>query len=266
MNLPRADRTLVMGILNTTPDSFSDGGQFFNADSAIKHGLEMAELGADIIDVGGESTRPGAVRISIEEEQQRTIPVVRELVAAGLTVSIDTMNAATARAAVDAGASIINDVSGGLADSEMAATAAELECGYIAMHWRGHSDVMQKLSSYQNVVPDVIAELSARIEALLVAGINPAKLAIDPGLGFAKEADHNWELLREVDQLQALNYPVLIGASRKRFLASIAHEDRDDATAAISAMMATHGVWAVRVHDVRKSRQAIDVVEALRWV
>lgn len=264
MTLPRLQRTLVMGILNVTPDSFSDGGRFFDAQAAIKHGMEMAALGADIIDVGGESTRPGAERISVVEEQSRVLPVITELSKAGVKVSIDTMNAETARAAVLSGASIINDVSGGLADAQMAACAADLGCGFIAMHWRGHSSVMHERAVYQDVVADVTRELKDRITALLSAGILGENLAIDPGIGFAKEAEHNWELLREIAQLQALGFPVLVGASRKRFLNEIAGEDRDEATAAISAVMAHQGIWAVRVHDVRGTRQAIDVVEALR--
>lgn len=264
MTLPKAPRTLVMGILNTTPDSFSDGGRFLNFDAAIKHAREMVAQGADIIDVGGESTRPGAERVSLDEEQARTIPVIEALASEGVTVSIDTMNSQTALVAVKAGAQIINDVSGGLADPEMGSVAADLGCGYIAMHWRGHSKEMNQRAFYDNVVADVKRELSSRVEALLAAGISPTNLAIDPGIGFAKEAEHNWELLRNIDAFADFGLPVLVGASRKRFLGGIAGEERDDASAAISALMAQAGIWAVRVHDVRKSKQAIAVVEQMR--
>lgn len=264
MKLRDASHTLVMGILNTTPDSFSDGGLFLDTDAAIKHGLEMVAQGAQIIDVGGESTRPGAARVSLEEEQRRTLPVVSALAAEGVVVSIDTMNAKTAEAAVRAGASIINDVSGGLADPEMATVAAHLDCPYIAMHWRGHSKEMAQLAVYKDVVADVVRELEDRVTALEAAGIKRKNLILDPGIGFAKDAEHNWELLRKIDRIQGIGLPVLVGASRKRFLAEIAGEDRDEATAAISALMAAAGVWGVRVHDVRKSRQAIDVVRKMQ--
>lgn len=263
MTLPRAERTLVMGILNTTPDSFSDGGRYFTSELAIKHAQEMIAQGVDIIDVGGESTRPGAERITVDEEQARVLPVIEAIADLGVPISIDTMNAATALSAVKAGASVINDVSGGLADGAMARTAAELEVGFIAMHWRGHSKEMNALAHYSDVVGEVISELSQRVETLLSEGISPNNLAIDPGIGFAKEPEHNWELLRKIDRINELGYPVLIGASRKRFLGAIAGQERDDATAAISALMARAGVWGVRVHDVRRSRQAIDVAEEL---
>lgn len=252
-----------MGILNTTPDSFSDGGKFLSMESAIKHAKEMIAQGADIIDVGGESTRPGAERVTVEEEQSRVLPVIGALADLGLPISIDTMNAATAREAVIAGATIINDVSGGLSDPDMAKTAAELEVGFIAMHWRGHSRDMNSRAEYGDVVHEVSSELAERIEALMEAGIKPSNLAIDPGIGFAKEADHNWEILRHIDRIKELGFPILVGASRKRFLAQIAGEERDDATAAISALMARAGIWGIRVHDVRRSRQAIEVAREL---
>lgn len=264
MTLSTGPRTLVMGILNTTPDSFSDGGRFLDTALAVKHGLEMATLGADIIDVGGESTRPGADRISLEEEQRRTLPVVKALVSEGLTVSIDTMNSATAAAAVEAGAKIVNDVSGGLADPAMSKVVSALGCTYVAMHWRGHSKGMNQLAQYQDVIAEVMSELASRVESLLAAGIRRENLVLDPGIGFAKEPEHNWALLAQIERLFELNFPLLVGASRKRFLAEIAGEDRDDASAAISALMAKAGVWGVRVHDVRRTKQAIEVVDKLR--
>jgi len=265
------DRTLVVGVLNVTPDSFSDGGSFLAADAAVRHGLELHAKGADVVDVGGESTRPGAQRVSAAEELDRVLPVVTGLVAAGVPVSIDTMRASTAQAIVEAGACIVNDVSGGQADPDMYATVAALKVPFIVMHWRGHSDHMNELARYDDVVADVIAELEQRVAAAFAAGIAPDRLVIDPGLGFAKDSDHNWELLRHLDRLLEVGYPVLVGASRKRFLGALLSDEaglprpidqRDAATDAISAIAATHGVWAVRVHDVCGSRDAVRVAAA----
>jgi dihydropteroate synthase len=264
-------RTAVIGVLNVTPDSFSDGGQFLAPDVAVQHGLDLAGRGADMIDVGGESTRPGAHRVTADEELLRVLPVVTGLVETGVPVSIDTMRASTARACVDAGACIVNDVSGGLADPDMYGTVADLDVPYIAMHWRGHSDRMNDLSRYDDVVADVIAELLARVEAAAAAGVVPERIVIDPGLGFAKEADHNWQLLRQLDRILDLGYPVLVGASRKRFLGSLLADDagsprpvdgRDAATDAVTALAAAQGVWAVRVHDVAGSKDAVRVAAA----
>ena len=216
---------LVMGILNVTPDSFADGGRHHDFDAAVKRGLEMIAEGVDIIDVGGESTRPGADRVSEEEEIARTIPVITELAKHGVTISIDTMRANTAEAAITAGASIINDVSGGLSDSKMLQTVARLQVPYIAMHWRGQSKDMNSKAIYGDVVNDVIAELNERIEAALDAGIAKDKLIIDPGIGFAKDAEHNWALLRGLPRLVAMGFPVMVGASRKRFLGSLLADD-----------------------------------------
>jgi dihydropteroate synthase len=266
--LPTADRTLVMGVLNVTPDSFSDGGNFLDSKTAIDHALTMVEQGADIIDIGGESTRPGAQRVSESEEQGRILPVVKELAAQGLLVSVDTMRSTTAARAIDAGAQIINDVSGGLADADMGRVVAEGGAGFIAMHWRGHSDQMDQLAQYQDVVAEVRDELVARVESLRAVGIKD--IAIDPGLGFAKTPEHNWALLTQLEQLTSLGFPVLVGASRKRFLGRLlAHdgvdrevEGREAATVAITALAARAGVWAVRVHDVRGNADAVRVAAA----
>ncbi len=263
----------MVGVLNVTPDSFSDGGQFLDARVAIDRGVRMHEQGADIIDVGGESTRPGAVRVPTDEECLRILPVVRGLASAGVPVSIDTMRADTARAAVDAGACIVNDVSGGLADPGMHAAVASLGVPYVAMHWRGHGDRMNQLAHYEDAVADVIAELSQRVDEAIAAGIDPDAIVLDPGLGFAKESDHNWQLLAGLDRLHALGHPVLVGASRKRFLGAVLADadgqprpvdERDAATDAITAIAAVHGVWAVRVHDVLGSKDAVRVARAWR--
>ncbi len=264
-------RAVVMGIVNVTPDSFSDGGRFVAPQDAVDHGLALTEQGADLVDVGGESTRPGALRIPTEVEQARVLPVVRGLAAAGVHVSIDTMSAATARAAVEAGAILVNDVSGGLADPQMLATMARLHVPYVVMHWRGPSAEMERLAVYGDVVSDVVRELSARVDAAVEAGLSPARLVLDPGLGFAKKSPHNWALLARLDALAALGRPLLIGASRKRFLAGMGAaggsaevaEERDAATDAVSALAARDGVWGVRVHDPRGSRAAVAV--AAEW-
>ncbi len=260
-----------MGIVNVTPDSFSDGGMWFEPAAAVEHGLSLLADGADLVDVGGESTRPGAERPSIDEELGRVIPVVTQLSAAGAVVSIDTMRAEVARDAIAAGAQAVNDVSGGRADEAMLGTVAELGVPYISMHWRGHSTSMQSLATYDDVVADVVAELQAGVRAALDAGIASEHLVIDPGLGFAKTGDHNWALLRNLDELHVLGQPILVGASRKAFLGTLLADngaprpavDRDDASAALSAMAAIAGAWCVRVHDVRRSIDAVKV--AARW-
>ena len=258
---------LVMGVVNVTPDSFSDGGRWFDADAAIAHGLELVADGADIVDVGGESTRPGAARVEPDEELRRVVPVIRELAARGIRVSVDTMRAATAAAAVEAGAEIINDVSAGLADAAMARIAAESGARYVAMHWRGHSDRMDELAEYRDVAVEVRDELARRVDALVAAGVAHDRIILDPGLGFAKRGEQNWELLARLDVLAALGMPLLVGASRKRFLGALLPdgapvEDRDLPTAVISALSAQAGAWGVRVHDVRSTRIALDVARA----
>jgi len=261
-----AKRPLIFGILNVTPDSFSDGGLFADVPAAIAHAHAMVAAGADVIDVGGESTRPGAARIDADEEQKRALPVVRALCGEGIVVSIDTMRAATATAAVSLGATYVNDVSGGLADPGMVTAVTHSPATYIAMHWRGDSGVMSELANYEDVTAEVMSELSARVEVFMDKGLEPNRLWLDPGLGFAKEADHNWALLRDLDQLVALGYPVLIGASRKRFLSPFGEKpiDRDEATATISVLAADAGAAAVRVHDVGRTARAFDVRNA--WV
>ena len=248
---------LVMGILNVTPDSFADGGRHNQFDAAVKRGLEMITEGVDIIDIGGESTRPGADRVSEEEEIARTIPVVTELAKHGATISIDTMRASTAEAAIKVGASIINDVSGGLSDSHMLQTAARLQVPYIAMHWRGQSKDMNSKAIYGDVVNDVIAELNERIEAALDAGIVKDKLIIDPGIGFAKDAEHNWAIIDSIDRFVALDYPVLVGASRKRFLGGDSPDEREAATVELTKRLGTTGIWAVRVHSVKPHKEVL---------
>ncbi|UFU03506.1 dihydropteroate synthase [Ruania suaedae] len=267
-----ATRTLVMGVVNVTPDSFSDGGQWFAPDVAVAHGRHLMAQGADLVDVGGESTRPGAARVSLEEELERVLPVVRDLTAAGASVSVDTMRSQVAARALEAGARTVNDVSGGLADPEMAAVVAESGCRYVLSHWRGHSDVMTDLARYEDVVAQVRAELAARVEAVRAAGVGEHQLVLDPGLGFAKDGAHNWELLNRVDELMELGYPILIGASRKRFLGEMLQSAgaeslpafRDRATAAVTALVAERGVWGVRVHDVIGSVDAVRVAQAWR--
>ena len=243
--------------MNVTPDSFADGGRHHEFDAAVKRGLEMIAEGVDIIDVGGESTRPGADRVSQEEEIARTIPVITELAKHGATISIDTMRASTARAAVKAGAAMINDVSGGLADEAMLQTAAELKVPYIAMHWRGQSKDMNSKAVYGDVVTEVIAELNERIDAALDAGIHKDKLIIDPGIGFAKDAEHNWAIIDAIDRFVAMGYPVLVGASRKRFLGGDSPDQREQATIELTKRLGTTGVWAVRVHSVKPHKEVL---------
>lgn len=266
-------RCLVMGVVNVTPDSFSDGGRWFEREEAIAHGLRLVAQGADLIDVGGESTRPGAARIPLAEELRRVLPVVSELVAAGVVVSIDTMRAEVADAALAAGAAIVNDVSGGLADPRMAALVAQSRAPFVAMHWRGPSDTMESLVHYDDVVTDVVKELSARLDDLVAAGVDPRQVLLDPGLGFAKRAHHNWSLLTHLDRLTALGRPVVVGASRKRFLGAVLAdpdgvpvpvERRDEATSATSALAAAAGAWCVRVHEVAGSVDAVRVAAAWR--
>lgn len=261
------ERPVVLGILNVTPDSFSDGGQFAGVADAVERGVELASQGAELVDVGGESTRPGADRIPVAEELDRVLPVIEGLVARGVRVSIDTMNAETAWTAAKAGVSVINDVSGGLADPEMYRVVAQTGLDYIAMHWRGHSSGMNDLATYDDVVADVRNELKQRLAEMLVWGIDPAKVILDPGLGFAKTAEHNWALLGALPELQSLGHRVLIGASRKRFLAEFAPEGaapaaRDEATAILSALAADAGVWGVRVHDVAGTKLSLDLWSA----
>ena len=255
-------RTLIMGVLNVTPDSFSDGGDYLDTRDAIDRGMELAAQGADIVDVGGESTRPGAERVTPEEEQFRVMPVVSALTAAGVAVSIDTMNASTAILAVESGAQFINDVSGGLADFFMPRTAASTGVTYIASHWRGHSSDMDTKAIYKDAPTDIRRELLNRANALLEAGIERDKLVLDPGLGFAKTAEHNWQMLGRMEELMALGYPILVGASRKRFLTALLTEDstlddRDNASVAVSVLAANAGAWGVRVHDVARTFAAL---------
>lgn len=249
-----------MGILNVTPDSFSDGGKYLDPKIAIARGLEMVDEGATIIDVGGESTKPGAERISMDEELTRVIPVIHELSKSGALVSVDTTRAEVAALAVAAGAKIINDVSGGLADPAMHATAAALKTQYICMHWRGASKDMDALAIYEDVVRDVISELTKQIASALLAGIEPTKLVIDPGLGFAKNSEQNWELLRNIDKFKELGFPILVGGSRKRFLGGSDPIQRESASIALTTWLATKDIWGVRTHSVKPHVDAIKVI------
>jgi dihydropteroate synthase len=272
--LPDPGRCVVIGILNVTPDSFSDGGWYLDRDDAVAHGLALRAQGADLIDIGGESTRPGAHRVDARTETARVIPVLRELAERGVPCSVDTTRAAVAEVALETGAIMVNDVSGGLADPAMAPTMARCRVPWILVHWRGPSAEMNKLASYQDVVAEVRAELVARVDAAVLAGVDPGALVLDPGLGFAKTAAHNWALLGHLNALTELGFPVLVGASRKRFLgALLARKDGTDgtgrrrdgldtATAAVSALAAAAGVWGVRVHDAAASRDAIAVAAA----
>ncbi|HEX4221465.1 MAG TPA: dihydropteroate synthase [Pseudonocardiaceae bacterium] len=269
--LPRPNRCVVMGVLNVTPDSFSDGGRYLDPADAVEHGIAMWHRGADLVDVGGESTRPGAERVAPEIERTRVIGVIRALANAGVPVSVDTTRARVAEAALDAGALLVNDVSGGLADPDMGKLIAERGVPWVLMHWRGHSKDMTSLANYADVVTDVRDELSDRVDAALAAGVSPDALVLDPGLGFAKHAEHDWALLQRLDVLCKLGFPVLVGASRKRFLGRLLADPdgtprppdgREVATAAISALAAVAGVWGVRVHDVDSSLDAVAVATA----
>lgn len=246
-----------MGILNVTPDSFADGGLFFDTQLAIARGLEMIDEGVDIIDIGGESTRPGAERVSPEEEQARVLPVIKALSQENTVISIDTMRAATAQLAVEAGATIVNDVSGGAADPEMFATVAALGCKYTLMHWRGHSKDMDSKAIYGDVVTEVIEEVTISLQKALAAGIARENIILDPGLGFAKNPEHNWEILNRIDELVAMGYPILIGHSRKRFLGSSSPQEREAATVALTQSLVGKGIWAVRVHGVKSNVAAL---------
>ena len=248
---------LVMGILNVTPDSFSDGGEFESFEAAVAHGLAMLAEGADIIDIGGESTRPGAMRITEEEELSRVIPVVQELIKHGAVISIDTMRSGVARKAVEAGATYINDVSGGLADAQMHQVAAELGTKYVLMHWRGHSVDMNSKAIYADVIEEVKSELMEQVGKALAAGIAKEKIILDPGIGFAKESEHNWELIHRITEIVDLGYPVLVGASRKRFLGGDSPLEREAATLKITEDLLDTGIWGVRVHSVAPHKEVI---------
>jgi dihydropteroate synthase len=270
-----ASLPLVMGVVNVTPDSFSDGGLYADTPSAVAHGRQLLADGADILDVGGESTRPGATRPVVEEELDRVIPVITALAQDGATVSVDTMRHQVAAAALAAGARIVNDVSGGLADPDILRVVAATGATYVAMHWRAHADHMRDFATYDEpggVVRAVCAELAARVEAALAAGVLPEQLVLDPGLGFAKRGEHNWQLLADLDPVKALGYPLLVGASRKSFLGTLLRgpdgaarpvDGREAATTALSVVLAGEGVWGLRVHDVRSTRDALRVLAAL---
>jgi len=270
--LPRPGRTLVMGVLNVTPDSFSDGGRYLDPAVAVAHGRALVAEGADLVDVGGESTRPGATRPSPEEELDRVLPVVRALAGDGVLVSVDTMRASVASAAVEAGAVLVNDVSGGLADEAMLSTVAALDVAYVLMHWRAHSTHMQRFTDYDDVVADVSAELRERLHAAAQAGVRPERVAVDPGIGFSKTADQNWDVLGGTERLHELGHPVLIATSRKRFLGTLLADEagelrppelREDATTATSALAAASGAWCIRTHLARPTLDAVRV--AGRW-
>ncbi|MCL7380957.1 dihydropteroate synthase [Streptomyces sp. 35G-GA-8] len=270
--LPEWDRCAVMGVINVTPDSFSDGGRWFDTTAAVKHGLDLVAEGADLVDVGGESTRPGATRVDEDEELRRVIPVVRGLAAEGVTVSVDTMRASVAEQAVAAGAALVNDVSGGLADPAMVPAVAAADVPFVVMHWRGFSERMNSRAIYTDVVAEVVAELRARMDAVVAGGVAPERLVIDPGLGFAKQAEHDLALLAHLTELRALGRPLLVAASRKRFLGHVLAggegspppaRERDAASAAVSAIAAHQGAWAVRVHEVRATADAVRVARAV---
>lgn len=270
--LPEWDRCAVMGVVNVTPDSFSDGGHWFDTTAAIKHGLELVADGADLVDVGGESTRPGATRVDEDEELRRVIPVVRGLASEGVTVSVDTMRASVAARSVAAGAALVNDVSGGLADPGMIPVVADAGVPFVVMHWRGFSTSMNSRAVYGDVVAEVVAELRDRMEAVIEGGVAPESLVVDPGLGFAKDAAHDLSLVAHLAELHGLGRPLLVAASRKRFLGHVLTgeggapppaRERDAATAAISALAADAGAWAVRVHAVRATADAVRVARAV---
>ncbi|MFE6131023.1 dihydropteroate synthase [Streptomyces sp. NPDC056437] len=270
--LPEWDRCAVMGVVNVTPDSFSDGGRWFDTTAAVKRGLDLVTAGADLVDVGGESTRPGASRVDEDEELRRVIPVVRGLAAEGVTVSVDTMRATVAERAVAAGAVLVNDVSGGLADPAMVPAVAAAGVPFVVMHWRGFSEDMNSRAVYADVVAEVVTELRERMDAVVAGGVAPEQIVIDPGLGFAKQAEHDLALVAHLGEMRALGRPLLVAASRKRFLGRVLAQDgdapppareRDAATAAISAIAAYEGAWAVRVHEVRATADAVRVARAV---
>ncbi|WP_087926936.1 dihydropteroate synthase [Streptomyces albireticuli] len=273
VGLPEWDRCAVMGVVNVTPDSFSDGGRWFDTEVAVKRGLDLVAQGADLVDVGGESTRPGAPRVDEREELRRVIPVVRGLAGEGVVVSVDTMRAAVAEAAVEAGAVLVNDVSGGLADPAMVPVVATAGVPFVVMHWRGFSADMNSRAVYGDVVGEVLDELRQRLDAVVEGGVSPDRLVVDPGLGFAKNADHDLALVAGLDRLgRELGRPMLVAASRKRFLGRVLAgyegspppaRERDAATAAVTAIAAREGAWAVRVHEVRASADAVKVVRAV---
>ena len=255
-----------------TPDSFSDGGRWFDTTAAVKHGLELVAQGADLVDVGGESTRPGATRVDEAEELRRVIPVVRGLASEGVVVSVDTMRARVAEQSLTAGAALVNDVSGGLADPAMIPVVAATGAPFVVMHWRGFLEGGNVQGAYEDVVAEVVDELHARVEAVLAGGIAPDRIVVDPGLGFSKEAEHDLALLAHLDRLRALGHPLLVAASRKRFLGRVLAgpqgapppaRERDAATAAVSALAAQAGAWAVRVHEVHASADAVRVARAV---
>lgn len=273
--LAALDRCLVMGVVNVTPDSFSDGGRWLDPDAAVRQGLALVADGADLVDVGGESTRPGALRVPAAEEARRVLPVIGELAAAGLAVSVDTYRAAVAEQALAAGARIVNDVSGGLGDPDMARVVRDAGCPWVLMHWRGHSANMAELAQYGDVVAEVRAELLARVEQALAAGVAASQLVLDPGIGFAKRAGHNWSLLAHLEAFTGTGLPVLVGSSRKSFLGSLLADadgtprptsGREAATTALTMFAALHGVWGVRVHEVAANVDAALVAAAIRGV
>ncbi|BCL29798.1 dihydropteroate synthase [Streptomyces aurantiacus] len=270
--LPVWDRCAVMGVVNVTPDSFSDGGHWFDTTAAVKHGLDLVAEGADLVDVGGESTRPGAARVDEAEELKRVIPVVRGLASEGVTISVDTMRASVAERSLAAGAVLVNDVSGGLADPAMIPAVAAAGAPFVVMHWRGFLQGTTVRGSYEDVVSEVVDELHARVEAVLAGGIAPDRVVVDPGLGFSKEAEHDLILLAHLDRLREIGHPLLVAASRKRFLGRVLAgpasapppaRERDAATAAVSALAAHQGAWAVRVHEVRATADAVRVARAV---
>jgi dihydropteroate synthase len=270
-DLLRQDHPVVMGVLNVTPDSFSDGGRYADVDAAVAHGVALRRDGADLVDVGGESTRPGAHRVDGPAEIARVLPVIRGLVAAGVPLSIDTTRAAVAAAALDAGVAVVNDVSGGLADPDMGRVVADAGCPWVLMHWRGHSREMQSLADYGDVVAEVCAELTRRVDDAVAAGVAPERIVLDPGLGFAKQAPHNWALSAHLDRVVALGFPVLFAASRKSYLGALLADpdgaprpvdDREAATIATSVLAVAAGAWGVRVHDVRDAVDALAVWRA----
>ncbi len=260
-----------MGVLNVTPDSFSDGGRWFDTARAVEHGRRLVAQGADLVDVGGESTRPGATRPSVQEELDRVLPVIGALAAEGVSISVDTMRAEVAAAALEAGAVLVNDVSGGRADPDMLATVARREAPYVLMHWRAHSVEMQQRTHYDDVVADVAAELQEQLDLALAAGIAPERIALDPGIGFSKTADQNWEVLAATERFHELGHPLLVATSRKRFLGTLLAAgdelrrpvERDDATTATTALAAAAGAWCIRAHAVRPTADAVRV--AARW-